>query len=126
MPGSCEKMCQSVNAKYISETLLVFKSKYDFCSCACRHFSVSFHFLEERSVMSSFFMTYKRMFLREAGVTHSIYSEIWNSFFFPCWLFKWFNTVSNAQLLGWTFLKVQTDVETEVDAFVSKQATTSY
>lgn len=118
MPESCEKKCKLINAKYILETLLVFKSKYDFSFCVCGH---SF-FLEERF---SFFMINKCIFLREAGVTLNIYTEIYNSFFSPCWLFKWFNVVSNAQLSGWMFWQVQTDVETEVNAFVSKQDTTS-
>lgn len=36
---------------------------------------MSFHFLEEMSIMSSFLMIEKCIILREAGVTH-IYSEI--------------------------------------------------
>lgn len=78
----------------------MFKSVDYFSSSAWEHSSVSFHLLGERSTYEYIFMTYKCVFLGEAGVTHNIYSEIWMSFFTPGWLFKLFTTVSDAWLVG--------------------------
>lgn len=62
----------------------MFKTTDDFSSSAWEHSSVSFHLLEERSMYEGWvFLTYKCMFLREAGVTHNIYSDIWNSRLIP-------------------------------------------